>query len=154
MAAFATLLIGPCARQSSRKSACSLGHRPGLISWRARCASGGRYLERIKADRHAAKLGVFVLELIRKTTAFAILLTGPCVRSRAARSSAGSLVHRSQVWSDLGSGGAALRTVAYFSSGIWDLQQSQELRQKDTALDEIPACQMLSASQALPRPTG
>jgi hypothetical protein len=54
------------------------------------------------------------------------------------------LVHRSQVWSDLGSGGAALRTVAYFSSGIWDLQQSQELRQKDTALDEISACQMLS----------
>jgi hypothetical protein len=32
-----------------------------------------------------------------------------------------------------------------------DLQQTQELRQKDTALDEIPACQMLSASQALPR---
>jgi len=28
---------------------------------------------------------------------------------------------------------------------------TQELRQKDTALDEIPACQMLSASQALPR---
>ena len=60
MTAFATLLIGPCARQSSRKSADSLVHRPGgVIFWSARCVGGGRYLERIKADRHAAKLGVF-----------------------------------------------------------------------------------------------
>eukprot|EP01050_Picozoa_sp_SAG11_P043904 SAG11_NODE_21051_length_433_cov_0.622754_1_plen_95_part_10 len=49
------------ARQSSPKSAGSLVHRSGPIYWRAWYASGGWYLERIEADRQAAKLGVFVL---------------------------------------------------------------------------------------------
>ena len=95
MAAFATLLICPCARHSSRKSAGRLVYtRSGLIFSGARCASGGRYLERIKADRHAAKLGAFVLELIRKMTAFATLLICPCAR-QSSRKLASCLVHRS-----------------------------------------------------------
>ena len=91
--AFATLLICPCARQSSRKSAGSLATQVWSYCQRARQAGGGRYLERIKADRHAAKLGVFVLELIRKMAAFATLLICPCA-CQSSRKSAGSLVHR------------------------------------------------------------
>ena len=80
--------------QAEKKSAGSLATQTWSDFQRARQAGGGRYLERIKADRHAAKLGAFVLELIRKMTAFATLLICPCAR-QSSRKSAGSLVHRS-----------------------------------------------------------
>jgi hypothetical protein len=80
-------------RAESRKSADSLVHTQVWSDFLSARGSrgGGRYLERIKADRHAAKLGVFVLELIRKMAAFATLPICPCAR-QSSRKSADSLV--------------------------------------------------------------
>jgi hypothetical protein len=116
-----------------------------------RCASGGRYLERIKADRHAAKLGGFVLELIRKIAAFATLLICPCARPKQPKVS-GQFGTQTLVRAAIAGRGIWWRACPYLSSVIRDLQQSREMRQNDTALDEISACQMLSLVLCAARP--